>query len=72
MPIKKDTYGFTTDLGFIRLYAGSLSKEFVNFWEVPNLLMQKFPAEEFTATTKLTFCQAGWRTNRNYCDGMGL
>ena len=27
----------------------------MNFWEVPNLLMQKFPAEEFTATTKLTF-----------------
>ena len=52
---KKDTYGFTTDLGYIRLYAGSLSKKFVNFWEVPNLLMQKFPAEEFTATTKLTF-----------------
>lgn len=52
---KKDTYGFTTDLGYIRLYAGSLSKEFVNFWEVPNLLMQKFPAEEFTATAKLTF-----------------
>ena len=52
---KQDTYGFTTDLGYLRLYAGSLSKEFVNFWEVPNLLMQKFPAEEFTATTKLTF-----------------
>ena len=52
---KQDTYGFTTDLGYIRLYAGSLSKEFVNFWEVPNLLLQKFPAEEFTATTKLTF-----------------
>lgn len=52
---KKDTYGFTTDLGYIRLYSGSLSKEFVNFWEVPNLLMQKFPAEEFTATAKLTF-----------------
>ena len=52
---KKDTYGFTTDLGYIRLYAGSLSKEFVNFWEVPNLLMQKFPAEEFTATAKLPF-----------------
>ena len=31
-----------------RLYAGSLSKEFVNFWEVPNLLLQKFPAEVFT------------------------
>ena len=25
----------------------------MNFWEVPNLLLQKFPAEEFTATTKL-------------------
>ena len=42
-------------MGYIRLYAGSLSKEFVNLWEVPNLLMQKFPVEEFTATTKLTF-----------------
>ncbi len=27
----------------------------MNFWEVPNLFLQKFPAEEFTATTKLTF-----------------
>jgi beta-xylosidase len=27
----------------------------VNFWDVPNLLLQKFPAPEFTATTKLTF-----------------
>ncbi len=49
----QDTFGFTTDLGYIRLYGHILSKEFVNFWEVPNLLMQKFPAEEFTATTKL-------------------
>jgi hypothetical protein len=28
---------------------------FKNFWDVPNLLLQKFPAPEFTATTKLTF-----------------
>jgi len=26
-----------------------------NLYDVPNLLLQKFPAEEFTATTKLTF-----------------
>lgn len=49
----QDTYGFTSDLGYLRLYGHVLSKDFVNFWEVPNLLMQKFPAESFTATTKL-------------------
>ena len=27
----------------------------MKLWELPNLLLQKFPAEEFTATTKLTF-----------------
>lgn len=49
----QDTFGFTSDLGFIRIYGHILSEKFVNFWEVPNLLLQKFPAEEFTATTKL-------------------
>lgn len=49
----QDTFGFTTDLGYIRIYGHVLSKDFVNFWEVPNLLLQKFPAEEFTATSKL-------------------
>lgn len=44
-----------TDAGYMRLYANYLSENFVNFWEVPNLFLQKFPAEEFTATTKLTF-----------------
>ena len=49
----QDTYGFTSDLGYMRLYGHVLSEGFVNFWEVPNLLLQKFPAEAFTATTKL-------------------
>lgn len=49
----QDTFGFTSDLGYIRLYSHILSQNFVNFWEVPNLLLQKFTAEEFTATTKL-------------------
>lgn len=48
-----DTFGFTTDLGYVRLYGHILSENFVNFWEVPNLLLQKFPAEKFTATTRL-------------------
>ncbi len=49
----QDTFGFTSDLGFMRLYGHILSENYVNFWEVPNLLLQKFPAEEFTATTLL-------------------
>lgn len=49
----QDTFGFTTNMGYMRIYSHILSPEFVNFWEVPNLLLQKFPAEEFTATTKL-------------------
>jgi len=51
----KDVYGFPSESGFMRLYANPLSENFVNFWEVPNLFLQKFPAEEFTATTKLSF-----------------
>lgn len=77
-----ETYGFTTDLGYMRLYAGSLSSQFINFWEVPNLLMQKFPAEAFTATTRMTFTakqdeeQAGiivmgWDYSRLYIEKRG-
>lgn len=47
------TYGFTTDMGFMRLYAHRQQPQ--NLWDVPSLLLQKFMAEEFTATTKLSF-----------------
>lgn len=49
----QDVFGFTTNMGYARIYGYELSPHFKNFWEVPNLLMQKFPAEEFTATAKL-------------------
>lgn len=49
----RDIYGFPTDLGFFRLYGHKLSAESPNYWEVPNMLLQKFPAEEFTATAKV-------------------
>jgi beta-xylosidase len=40
--------------GVLRLY--SVYNDSVNnLWDEPNLLLQKFPAEEFTATCKLTF-----------------
>lgn len=37
----------------MRLYGHKLSDTFVNLWEVPNLWLQKFPAEEFVFTAKL-------------------
>lgn len=41
--------------GFLRLFAVPMPREAKNLWEVPNLLLQKFSAPVFTATTKLTF-----------------
>ena len=50
------TWGFPSGhLGFFRLNCIPKPENFMNFWTVPNLLLQKFPAEEFMATTKLTF-----------------
>ncbi len=42
-------------LGFLRIFNVPLPENFRNLWDVPNLLLQKFPAPEFTVTTKLTF-----------------
>lgn len=49
----QDWFGMATQQGFYRLYASR--EPFENLWSVPNLLLQKFPAECFTATTKLRF-----------------
>ena len=50
---RQSTFGFPTRQGYFRLYGHQLSESFVNMWEVPNLLLQKFPAPSFTATTKV-------------------
>ncbi|HLM54680.1 MAG TPA: glycoside hydrolase 43 family protein [Pyrinomonadaceae bacterium] len=42
-------------LGLLRMFNVPLPEGHRNFWDVPNLLLQKFPAPEFTATTKVTF-----------------
>lgn len=49
-----DLYGFATPYGYMRLYSWPVSERYVNLWEASNLLLQKFPAEAFTATTKVT------------------
>ena len=51
---EQDLYGFTTPYGFMRLYSWPLSEKYINLWEASNLLLQKFPAEAFTATAKVT------------------
>ena len=53
-------------LGLLRLFNVPLPDGYRNFWDLPNLLLQKFPAPEFTATTKVTF------TARTDDEEMGL
>ena len=59
-----DLAGWCTPYGFYRLYSTPvaawelgasipLKKEIVNTWTTPNLLVQKFPAFNFTATMKV-------------------
>jgi len=52
----KAAWAFTNAAnGALRLYSVQPPDSVRNLWEVPNVLMQKFPAEEFTVTTKMTF-----------------
>ena len=46
---------YAGDKGYLRLYAWQLLGEAKSLWDAPNLLMQKFPAPFFSATTKMTF-----------------
>ncbi len=51
----RPTWMYLTNEGTLRLYAQPLSEDTKSYWIVPNILMQKFPADEFQATAKLTF-----------------
>jgi beta-xylosidase len=42
-------------LGFVRLFCIPAPEGATNLWAVPNLMLQKFPAPEFTATARITF-----------------
>jgi len=39
---------------YLRLFSIKTQEDYKNLWMTPNLLLQKFPAPEFTATTKLS------------------
>lgn len=46
-------FGMPTAFGTMRIYTHKLSQDFVNLWELPNMLLQKTPADRFTATAKM-------------------
>lgn len=55
-PNPEEQWGWiSANLGFMRLNCLSRDEEMKTMWMMPNLLMQKFPGPNFTATTKLTF-----------------
>lgn len=47
------TFGMPTAFGTFRLFTYKLAESSKNYWEVPNLLLQKTPADDFTVTAKL-------------------
>jgi beta-xylosidase len=48
-------WGFPSAYGYYTLFCRPKLANYVNLFDVPNILLQKFPAEKFTATTKITF-----------------
>jgi beta-xylosidase len=52
----KATWAFANAAnGTLRLYSDKLPDSTENLWDAGNVLLQKFPAEEFTVTTKMNF-----------------
>lgn len=52
----KATWSFlNADKGTLRLYTQAVPETAKSYWDVPNILLQKFPTEVFMATTKVTF-----------------
>ena len=50
-----EKYGMPTAFGTFRIYTHKLEEGWKNLWLVPNMLLQKTPADRFTVTTKLRF-----------------
>lgn len=49
----KPEYGFPLPEGMMRVYGHRTDAVDINLWDVPNLWLQKFPAEEFTVTSRV-------------------
>ncbi len=51
----QETFGMPTAFGTFRIFNFKHDTASPNLWDVPNMLLQKTPADEFTATAKLRF-----------------
>ena len=49
----KETFGMPTAFGSFRIFNFKHDTAAPNLWDVPNMLLQKTPADKFTATAKL-------------------
>lgn len=49
----KPEYGFPLPEGMMRVYGHRTETVDINLWDVPNMWLQKFPAEEFTVTSRV-------------------
>ena len=45
-------WAFPSPNGYLRLYGQYHPDDYLNFWQIPNLLLQKLPAPAFTTTLK--------------------
>jgi beta-xylosidase len=52
---KPNWYYLNAAAGMLRLFSDKLPDSAKNLWDAPNVLLQKFPAEEFMVTTKMNF-----------------
>ena len=48
-----EKFGVPTAFGNIRIYTYKLPETHNNLWQVPNMLLQKTPADQFTVTAKV-------------------
>ena len=52
---EQEGWAFATPNGFLRMNCLKPADSLANYWMLPNILMQKWPAENFTTTVKLDF-----------------
>lgn len=50
----RSTWAFPSVNGYLRMYGQPYPDDFINFWSIPNLFMQKIMAPSFSATVKTT------------------
>ncbi len=50
-----EKFGTATAFGTFRIYTYKMGENWKNLWMLPNMMLQKTPADEFTVTTKVRF-----------------